>query len=150
MWLCSNVTNMPTVLFVLFRDRNTNMTWLWSCKNALLKKPNKQQAKQNKNEIGTSAGFPHTFLWTKKCTNSNYCKLKTTYYFENDVHTQAQAQGGEGPSGPGPPFNFGLNWGRRVKKNFLGDCPPPLSKGGGAWASPLSQGLDPALQTSGF
>ena len=36
---------------------------------------------------------------------------------------------------------------RRAEKTFLGDrSPPPLSKGPDDRASPLSQGLDPALK----
>ena len=53
------------------------------------------------------------------------------------------ADPGEGPGGPAP-LVFGPN------KNFLGTpapIPPPLlSKGLGDRASPLSQGLDPALR----
>ena len=56
------------------------------------KKKNKQQAKQKKNKIGTSAGFPHAFLWTKKMHLLQLLEIKRTYHFENDVHTQAQAQ----------------------------------------------------------
>ena len=74
------------------------------------KKKKKKQAKQNKTKIklGLQLDF-HTYSCEQKnCTYSNYWKLKRTYHFENDIHTQAQAQAsGESRGGAQwaqPPF----------------------------------------------
>ena len=53
-------------LFWLFCLGNTNMSWLWSCKNSLLKKQTNNGKIKLKN--WTSTGFPHVFLWTNAPT----------------------------------------------------------------------------------
>ena len=53
---------------------------------------------------------------------------------------------------PGPRIIFRPNCGPKGRKNFLGESPPPphLSMGLDDRATPLSQGLDPALDYTEF
>ena len=55
------------------------------------------------------------------------------------------ADPGERPGGPGLPLFLDQTKARRVEKNFLETCPPPLSKGLDDHSPFLSQGLDLAL-----
>ena len=50
-----------------------------------------------------------------------------------------------GSQGTRPPLIFRPKWGSKGQNNFLGDYPHPPSKGLDDQASPLSQGLDPAV-----
>ena len=52
---------------------------------------------------------------------------------------------GEGARGLVPPLFLDQNEARRAKTIFWGTIPPPPSKGLDDQASPLSQGLDPAV-----
>ena len=103
------------------------------------KKTNNRQNKR-KIKLGLPLDFRTHSCEQKKCTYSNYWKLKEhiilRMMFIHRHRHRPVVNPGEGPSGPSPSFNFGLNWGRRAKKNFLGDCPPPLSKGGGPGPPP--------------